>query len=118
MLNIKFVHSTSHGASSFKQFSFTLVPGAVVTEKVPPQAQQIVHLAYHLSLTKPIFTYNDLIHYIDECCAYNGTIFTRSKGGTERIVRYYSALLQEIGALTDIADIADDSSDEESDDAE
>lgn len=108
MLNIKFTHSTSHGSSAAKQFAFTLVEGAVVTEKVPPQAQQIVHLAYHLSLIQPIFTYSDLIHYIDECCAYNGTIFTRSKGGTERIVRYYSALLQEIGALTEASDSDDE----------
>jgi hypothetical protein len=108
MLDIKFTHSSANGASSSKHFSFTLVPGAVVTEKVPPQAQQIVHLAYSLSLEKPIFTYNDLIHYIDECCAYNGAIFTRSKGGTERIVRYYSALLQEIGALTDISELTEE----------
>ena len=104
MLDIQFTHSPGNGASSSKQFVCTLSKGSRIAEKVPPQAQQIVHLAYNLSLDKPIFTYNDLIHYIDECCAYNGTIFTRSKGGTERIVRYYSRLLQEIGALTDIAD--------------
>ena len=105
MLNIKFTHSSSSSHSAAKQFVFSLEEGSVVTEQVPPQAQQIVQLAYALSLGQPIFSYNDLINYIDECCAYNGTIFTRSKGGTERIVRYYAKLLQQIGALTNINDV-------------
>ncbi|GAF92350.1 unnamed protein product [marine sediment metagenome] len=106
MFDIQFTHSASNGSSA-KCFIYTLVPGSIVTEKIPPQAQHIIELAYNLSLTKQIFTYNDLIHYIDECCAYDGTVFTRSKGGTERIVRYYSALLQSIGALTDFSTCED-----------
>lgn len=105
MLNIKFTHSSSSSQSSTKQFVFTLADGATVSERVPPQAQQIILLTYALSLEQPIFSYNDIISYIDECCAYNGTIFTRSKGGTERIVRYYAKLLQEIGAITNINDV-------------
>ena len=104
MFDVKFTHSSSSSSNS-KSFVYTLVPGSVITEKVPPQAQHIIELAYNLSLEKQIFTYADLIHYIDECCAYSGTIFTRSKGGTERIVRYYSGLLQEIGALTDWSEV-------------
>ena len=104
MFDIKYTH-TSSGSSNSKRFSFTGVPGMTIDEKVPPQAQHIIQLAYSMSLDKPIFTLNDLIHYIDECCAYDNTTFTNSKGGTERIVRYYSKLLQTIGVITDINDI-------------
>lgn len=103
MFNVTFSHSSTSN-SSFKKFVFTLAEGSTISNRFPPQAQQILHLAYHLSLTQPVFSYNDLIHYIDECCAYNNTIFTRSKGGTERIVRYYAKLLQSEGVITDIND--------------
>lgn len=104
MFDIQFTHTSSNGSSS-KYFVYTLVPGTVITEKVPPQAQHIIELAYNLSLEQPIFTYKDLIDYIEECCLAGGTVFTRSKGGTERIVRYYAKLLQQIGALTDYAEV-------------
>lgn len=107
MLDIQFTHTSSNGSSS-KTFVFSLPPGSVVTEKVPPQAQHVIQLAFALSQTQTFFTYNELINFIDECCAYNNTTFTRSKGGTERIVRYYSKLLQNIGALTDASTIDSD----------
>lgn len=109
MFNINYTHSSSsNGFSNQKQFSFTAVEGMTISEKIPPQCQQIIQLAYSLSLDKPIFTLSDLIHYIDECCAFDNTNFTNSKGGTERIVRYYSKLLQNSGIITNVADIDTD----------
>ena len=98
MFNIQFTH-TSNNSSSAKQFTFGLNDDDTITEKVPPQAQHIIELIYNLAQEQETFTYNDIIAYIDECCAYNGTVFTRSKGGTERIVRYYGKLLQELNVL-------------------
>lgn len=116
MFKINYAHSSSNtGYSNQKQFSFTAVEGMTITEKIPPQCRQIIDLTYALSLDKPIFTLADIIHFIDECCAYDGTTFTNSKGGTERIVRYYSKLLQDVGIITNIADIDQPS---ESDSAE
>ena len=113
MFDISYTHSTGNGSNA-KQFSFTGVPGMKAKEKIPPQAQHIIQLAYALSLDQPIFTYAQLIEYIEECCAYDNTTFTTSKGGTERIVRYYSALLQSVGILTDITKIdSDEEPDEE-----
>ena len=106
MIDINYTH-TSSSSSNAKQFSFTGTDGMEVDVKVPPQAQHIVQLAYALSLDSPIFTLPQLIHYIDECCNADGTTFTTSKGGTERIVRYYSKLLQSIGVITDINSLDD-----------
>lgn len=106
--NIQFTH-TSSSSSSAKRFNFGLDPDAEITEKVPPQAQQIIELAYHLSLDQPTFTYTDLINYIDDCCEYSGTTFTRSKGGTDRIVRYYAKLLQELNVLVPPTSDSDES---------
>jgi hypothetical protein len=99
MFDINYTHTSSSFGSNQKSFSFTGQPGMTVEEKIPPQCQQIIQLTYALSLDKPIFTLNDIIAYIDE--NYEGT-FTNSKGGTERIVRYYSKLLQTVGIITDI----------------
>ena len=99
MLNINYTHTSSSTGYNQKKFTFTGVEGMTIEEKVPPQAQQIIQLAYTMSQDKPIFTLNDIIAYIDE--NYDGT-FTNSKGGTERIVRYYSKLLQTIGIITAI----------------
>ena len=104
MFNVNFTHSTSNGSNA-KQFAFTGAEGMTITEKVPPQAQHIIQLAYALSLDQPVFSYADLIAYIEECCLAGGTNFTNSKGGVERIVRYYSKLLQEIGIITNISDL-------------
>ena len=102
MFNINYTHSSSSSNSNQKQFTFTAVEGMTIEEKIPPQCQHIIQLTYAMSLDKPIFTLNDIIHYIDECCSYDNTTFTNSKGGTERIVRYYSKLLQSTGVITDI----------------
>lgn len=96
MINIEFTH-TSRSSHSAKSFTFTGEDGMVIDQKVPNQARQIIHYAYELSLQQPTFTYNDLVDYIDN--NHEGT-FTTSKGGTMRIVRYYSKLLQDVGILT------------------
>ena len=111
MFNINYTHTSSSFGSNQKQFTFTAVEGMTVEEKIPPQAQHIIQLTYAMSLDKPIFTLNDIIQYIDECCAADNTTFTRSKGGTERIVRYYSKLLQSAGIITDVNSVDDDSDD-------
>lgn len=100
MLNIQFTN-TSSSSSNAKTFKFGLTENTTFETKVPPQAQHIILLIQALAEQQPTFTYNDIINYIDDCCTYSGTTFTRSKGGTERIVRYYSKLLQELDVLVE-----------------
>lgn len=116
MFDIKF-STTSSSSSNAKRFKFTFEPGQTVTEKVPPQAQQIIHMAYYLSEQQDDFSYNELIKFIEDACTYSGTTFTNSKGGVERIVRYYAKLLQELGIITDVnsIEIDDDPTDDEDD---
>ena len=100
MFDIKFSHTSTSNGSSAKQFYFIMEPGTVVHEKVPPQAQQILQVCYTISTIQETFTYADIIKYIDTRCESTGTTFTNSKGGTERIVRYYAKLMQTIGAIS------------------
>lgn len=101
MLNIEYTHSSSSSSNS-KTFAFTGVEGMTIDQKVPQQCQLIVQYAYTMSLDQPLFTLNDLVAYIENRCNDEGVTFTRSKGGVDRIVRYYSKLLQNIGVITDI----------------
>lgn len=96
MININYTHS-SNSSSAAKSFTFTGEEGMTIDAKVPNQARQIIQYAYELSQQHETFTYNDLVDYIDN--NHEGT-FTTSKGGTMRIVRYYSKLLQDTGILT------------------
>ena len=95
MFNINYTH-TSNSGSSAKQFRFIGEAGMTIEAKVPNQARQIVDYIYNLTLTVENFTYQQLADYIDE----QTDNFTTSKGGTMRIIRYYSKLLQEIGIIT------------------
>lgn len=95
MININYTH-TSNSGSSAKLFTFTDETDITIDQKVPNQARQIITYAYNLSQEQPEFTYQHLADYIDE--HHSGT-FTTSKGGTMRIIRYYSKLLQEAGVL-------------------
>lgn len=103
-INISFTH-TSTSTSSAKRFALGLTEDTTISEKVPPQAQQIIQCVILLADEQPTFTYNDIIQYIDELCSIDGVKFTRSKGGTERIVRYYAKLLQELSVLVEASSI-------------
>lgn len=95
MININYTH-TSNSGSSAKLFKFTEEEDLTIEQKVPNQAKQIITYAYALGQEQETFTYSNLADYIDE--HHEGT-FTTSKGGTMRIIRYYSKLLQTIGVL-------------------
>lgn len=94
MLNITYTHSSNSGSSA-KSFRFTDAEEITVDVKVPNQARQIITFAHELSQDKDTFTYSDLETYIDSKVPN----FTTSKGGTMRIIRYYSKLLQTTGIL-------------------
>lgn len=116
MFDIKFSHSTNTGASA-KLFYFVANPGQTIEVKVPNQAQQIIHLAYYYSEENENspFTFQQLADYIDECSSASNTVFTTSNGGTIRIIRYYSKLLQEIGVLSTTAPQPEEESEQELD---
>jgi hypothetical protein len=103
-IQITYSH-TSNSSSSAKRFNLGLTEDTVITEKVPPQLQQIISCIILLSDEQPSFTYNDIIQYIDSLCEIDNSTFTRSKGGTERIVRYYGKLLQQLNVLVDASSI-------------
>ena len=94
MLNINYTH-TSNSGSSAKSFKFTDETDLTIDVKVPNQARQIINFAYELSQTQSSFTYAELEKFIDSQVPN----FTTSKGGTMRIIRYYSKLLQTTGVL-------------------
>lgn len=98
MLNLNYTH-TSNSGSSAKSFIFTATEGQTIEQKIPNQAKQIINYTYLLSQEQDQFTYADIVNYIDT--HHEGT-FTTSKGGTERIVRYYSKLLQSAGIIAAI----------------
>jgi hypothetical protein len=98
MFNINYTH-TSKSSFAAKRFTFTGEEGMTIEQKIPNQARQIIQYAYTLSEEQDSFTLGDLAQHIDE---HHEGVFTQSKGGTERIVRYYSKLLQEAGILTSI----------------
>ena len=97
MININYTH-TSNSGSSAKSFTFTGHDNMTIEEKVPNQARQIIDYAYQLSQEQESFTYSDLETFIDSKVQN----FTTSKGGTMRIIRYYSKLLQTIGVITPV----------------
>ena len=96
MFNIQYTH-TSKSSFAAKRFTFTGEEGMTIEQKVPNQARQIIQYAFQLSQEADDFSLTELANYIDQ--HHEGT-FTTSKGGTERIVRYYSKLLQETGILS------------------
>lgn len=98
MISINYTH-TSRSSYASKNFTFTGEDGMTIDEKVPNQARQIINYAFELSKTQEVFTYTDLVNYID---AHHEGVFTTSKGGTMRIVRYYSKLLQDIGIIAPV----------------
>lgn len=94
MIKIDYTH-TSNSGSSAKLFTVA-TEDLTIDVKVPNQARQIIGFAMELGADGNQFTYNELVAYIDE--NHVGT-FTQSTGGTMRIVRYYSKLLQDAGVL-------------------
>lgn len=96
MIDINFTHKSNYGATS-KSFLFIGETGMTVDAKVPNQAKSIINHAYQLHEQNDgaSFTLTNLADFIDD----NTENFTQSKGGTIRIVRYYSKLLQTIGIM-------------------
>ena len=99
-IQITYSHSSTR-SSSAKRFAFGLTEDTIITEKVPPQLQQIIECISYLAEEQSTFTYNDIISYVDALSEIDNSTFTRSKGGTERIVRYYGKLLQELDVLVE-----------------
>jgi hypothetical protein len=95
MFDINYTHKSGSSAKS-KLFYFTASEGMVITEKVPAQAKTIISNAHSLAQTTSPFTLNQLIEHIED----NESNFTNSKGGVDRIVRYYSKLMQNIGVIS------------------
>lgn len=93
MINIEYTYSSNNGSAA-KLFKVT-DEDLTIEQKVPNQARLIIKYALELGESQGTFTFADLEQHIDA----NEIEFTRSKGGTMRILRYYSKLLQEIGLL-------------------